>query len=135
MGLWANALAYQPSSATGLSGLTQKKNYVPNSQGFKLHEDGLLPVVALLEDCNDDDDALISNIQRQLDYIKKSNVATSLKDHPEWADSDAAVSPRASKSPHADACVQSGASIQDTTVAISSTSPDGSVACHKIWGA
>eukprot|EP00957_Ditylum_brightwellii_P182150 13877867-Ditylum_brightwellii.AAC.1 len=50
-------------------------------------------------------------------------------------DPNAAVSPKASKSPHAAACVQSGASIQDASVATSSTSPDGRVARHKIWGA
>eukprot|EP00957_Ditylum_brightwellii_P157464 11984340-Ditylum_brightwellii.AAC.1 len=57
------------------------------------------------------------------------------KNHPDWVDPDAAVSPRASKSPYAAACVQSVASIQDTTVATSSTSPDGRVAHHKIRGA
>eukprot|EP00957_Ditylum_brightwellii_P046589 3534467-Ditylum_brightwellii.AAC.1 len=72
MGLWANTLAYQLSSATGLSGLMQKKDDVPDSQGFEVLKDGLLPVVALLEDCNDDE-AFISNIARQLDYIKNSN--------------------------------------------------------------
>eukprot|EP00957_Ditylum_brightwellii_P169660 12913680-Ditylum_brightwellii.AAC.1 len=30
--------------------------------------------------------------------------------------------------------MQSGASIQDASVATSSTSPDGRVACYKIWG-
>eukprot|EP00957_Ditylum_brightwellii_P144047 10975861-Ditylum_brightwellii.AAC.1 len=115
MGLWANKLAYQLSSATGISGLTQKKDDVP-------------------DDC-DDNEAFISNIARQLDCIKNSNVATWLKDHLEWVDPDAAVSPRASKSLHAAACVQSGASMQDASVATSSTSPYGRVARHKIWGA
>eukprot|EP00957_Ditylum_brightwellii_P129481 9876881-Ditylum_brightwellii.AAC.1 len=50
-------------------------------------------------------------------------------------DPNVAASPRASKSLHATACVQSGASIQDASVAALSTSPDGSVPCHKIWGA
>eukprot|EP00957_Ditylum_brightwellii_P090378 6882453-Ditylum_brightwellii.AAC.1 len=100
MGLWADTLAYQLSSATGLSGLIQKKDDVPNSQEFEAHEDGLLPVVALLEDC-DDDEAFISNIARCLDYIKNYNIATWLKDHHDWVDHDVAVSPRASKSPHA----------------------------------
>eukprot|EP00957_Ditylum_brightwellii_P127471 9720381-Ditylum_brightwellii.AAC.1 len=126
MGLWADTLAYQLSSATGLSGLTQKKDNAPDGQGFELH--------ALLEYCNDDE-AFISNIARQLDYIKSSNVATWLKDHPDWVDPNAAVSPRASKSPHAAMCVQSGTSIQDASVATSITSLDSRVACHKIWGA
>eukprot|EP00957_Ditylum_brightwellii_P120412 9187086-Ditylum_brightwellii.AAC.1 len=78
----------------------QKKDDVPNSQGFKVYEDGLLPIVALLEDCNDNE-AFISNIAGQLDYIKNSNIAIWLKDHPEWVDPDVAVSPRASKSLHA----------------------------------
>eukprot|EP00957_Ditylum_brightwellii_P201083 15323999-Ditylum_brightwellii.AAC.1 len=133
MVLWADTLAYQLSSATGLSGLMHKKDDVPDGQGFEPREDGLLPVVALLEDCNEDE-AFISNIERQLDYIKNSNVATWLQDHPEWVDPDAAVLPRASKSLHAAACVQSGASIQDTLVTTASTSPDGRVACYKIWG-
>eukprot|EP00957_Ditylum_brightwellii_P051014 3868526-Ditylum_brightwellii.AAC.1 len=85
------------------------------------------------EDCNDNE-AFISNITRQLDYIKNSNVSTWLKDHPEWVVPDAAVSPRASKSLHAAACMKSGASIQEASVATLSTSPDGRVACHKIWG-
>eukprot|EP00957_Ditylum_brightwellii_P195040 14860717-Ditylum_brightwellii.AAC.1 len=110
MGLWADTLAYQLSSATGLSGLALKKDDVPDSQGFEVREDGSLPVVALLEDC-EDDDVFISNITRRLDYIKNSNIAIWLKDHPDWVDLDAAVSPRASKSPHAATCVQSGASI------------------------
>eukprot|EP00957_Ditylum_brightwellii_P051389 3897050-Ditylum_brightwellii.AAC.1 len=42
---------------------------------------------------------------------------------------------RVSKSLHAAACAQSGASIQDASVATSIISPDGRVACHKIWGA
>eukprot|EP00957_Ditylum_brightwellii_P003789 287818-Ditylum_brightwellii.AAC.1 len=75
MGLWANMLAYQLSSATGLSVLMQKKDDEPDSQGFKLHEDGSLPVVVLLEDCNKDE-AFISNIEQQLDVIKTLNVAT-----------------------------------------------------------
>eukprot|EP00957_Ditylum_brightwellii_P052803 4003413-Ditylum_brightwellii.AAC.1 len=100
MGLWANMLVHQLSSATGLSGLTQKKDDAPNSRGFEVREDGLLPVIALLEDCNDNE-AFISNIARRLDYIKNSNIATWLKDQPEWVDPNAAVSPRASKSPHA----------------------------------
>eukprot|EP00957_Ditylum_brightwellii_P185132 14098239-Ditylum_brightwellii.AAC.1 len=82
MGLWADMLAYQLSSATGLSDLTQKKDDVPDSQGFEAREDGSLPVVALLEDC-DDDEAFISNIIRQHDYTKNSNIATWLKDHPD----------------------------------------------------
>eukprot|EP00957_Ditylum_brightwellii_P150257 11442865-Ditylum_brightwellii.AAC.1 len=61
MGLWADTLAYHLSPATGLSGLTQKKDDAPNGRGFEAHEVGLLPVVTLLEDC-DDDDAFISNI-------------------------------------------------------------------------
>eukprot|EP00957_Ditylum_brightwellii_P119343 9104462-Ditylum_brightwellii.AAC.1 len=69
MGFWADTLAYQLSSATGLSGLMQKKGDVPDSQGFEAHEDGSLPVVALLEDCNDDE-VFISNIARHLDYIE-----------------------------------------------------------------
>eukprot|EP00957_Ditylum_brightwellii_P107513 8203059-Ditylum_brightwellii.AAC.1 len=48
---------------------------------------------------------LISNITRRLDYIKNSNIATWPKDHPDWVDPDVAVSPRASKSPHAAACM------------------------------
>eukprot|EP00957_Ditylum_brightwellii_P064635 4905454-Ditylum_brightwellii.AAC.1 len=75
MGLWADTLAYQLSSATGLLGLTQKKDDAPNGQGFEAREVGSLPVVALLEDC-DDDDAFISNIVRRLDYVKNSNIAT-----------------------------------------------------------
>eukprot|EP00957_Ditylum_brightwellii_P115463 8807140-Ditylum_brightwellii.AAC.1 len=78
----------------------QKKDDVPDSQGFEAREDGLLPVVALLKDYNDDE-AFISNIVRCFDYIKNSNIATWLKDHPNWVDPDAAVSPRASKSPWA----------------------------------
>eukprot|EP00957_Ditylum_brightwellii_P096339 7337684-Ditylum_brightwellii.AAC.1 len=78
----------------------QKKDDAPDIQGFEAHKDGLLPVVAFLEDCNDDE-AFISNITRQLDYTKNSNNATWLKDHPDWVDPDATVSPRASKSLHA----------------------------------
>eukprot|EP00957_Ditylum_brightwellii_P064958 4927884-Ditylum_brightwellii.AAC.1 len=61
MGLWADTLTYQLSPATGLSGLMQKRGDAPDNQGFEAHEDGLLPVVALLENC-DDDIAFISNI-------------------------------------------------------------------------
>eukprot|EP00957_Ditylum_brightwellii_P080813 6147502-Ditylum_brightwellii.AAC.1 len=132
MGLWVDTLAYQFFSATGLSGLTQKKDDAPNSQGFEACKDGSLPVVALSKNC-DDDEAFISNMARCLDYIKNPNIAKWLKDHPDWVEPDAAVSPRASKSPHAAVCTQSGASIQDASVATSSTSPDGRVACHKIW--
>eukprot|EP00957_Ditylum_brightwellii_P062872 4769972-Ditylum_brightwellii.AAC.1 len=89
MGFWANTLTYQLLSATGLSGLMQKKDDAPDSRGFEACEDGLLPVVALLEDC-DDNEALTSNIARRLGYIKNSNVATWLKDHPEWVDPNAA---------------------------------------------
>eukprot|EP00957_Ditylum_brightwellii_P031429 2383172-Ditylum_brightwellii.AAC.1 len=62
MELWANTLAYQLSSATGLSSLTQKKDDVPDSQGSEMHEEGLLPVVTLLEDCKENE-AFISNIE------------------------------------------------------------------------
>eukprot|EP00957_Ditylum_brightwellii_P088753 6758949-Ditylum_brightwellii.AAC.1 len=40
MGLWADKLFYQLSSATGLSRLTQKKDNVPNNQGFEPRKDG-----------------------------------------------------------------------------------------------
>eukprot|EP00957_Ditylum_brightwellii_P102391 7805160-Ditylum_brightwellii.AAC.1 len=43
MGLWANMLAYQLSSTTYLSGLMQKKDDVPDGQGFEAREDGVLP--------------------------------------------------------------------------------------------
>eukprot|EP00957_Ditylum_brightwellii_P204185 15338042-Ditylum_brightwellii.AAC.1 len=36
---------------------------------------------------------------------------------------------------HAPVCVYSITSVQDSSVATLSTSPDGRVACHKIWGA
>eukprot|EP00957_Ditylum_brightwellii_P083102 6317485-Ditylum_brightwellii.AAC.1 len=49
-------------------------------------------------------------------------------------DPNVAASLRASKSPYTATCVQSGASIQDTSVATLSISPDGRVARHKIWG-
>eukprot|EP00957_Ditylum_brightwellii_P147950 11265659-Ditylum_brightwellii.AAC.1 len=55
MGLWFDTLAYQFSSATGLSGLMQKKHDVPDSQCFKSHDKGALQVAALLEDCNEDE--------------------------------------------------------------------------------
>eukprot|EP00957_Ditylum_brightwellii_P092121 7014090-Ditylum_brightwellii.AAC.1 len=83
MGLWADTLAYQLSSATGLLGLTQKKDDAHNGQGFEARGVGLLPVVALLEDF-DDDEAFFSNIARRLDYVKNSNITTRLKDHPDW---------------------------------------------------
>eukprot|EP00957_Ditylum_brightwellii_P207597 15353676-Ditylum_brightwellii.AAC.1 len=102
---------------------SQKKDDVPDGQGFEPREDGLLPVVTLLEDFNEDE-AFIPNIEWQLDFIKNSNVVTWLQDHPDWVYPDAAVSPRASKSLHVTKCVQSGASIQDALVATSSTSPD-----------
>eukprot|EP00957_Ditylum_brightwellii_P063954 4851755-Ditylum_brightwellii.AAC.2 len=51
MGLWSDMLAYQFFLATGLSGLTQKKNDVLDNQDFKLLKEGALPVVALLENC------------------------------------------------------------------------------------
>eukprot|EP00957_Ditylum_brightwellii_P059167 4490222-Ditylum_brightwellii.AAC.1 len=100
MGLWSDMLVYQFSSATGLSGLVQKKSNVPDNQGFELHEEGALPVVSLLEDC-DEDKPFIINIEQCLDMVKNLNVAAWLKDHPNWVDPDAALPPRASKSPHA----------------------------------
>eukprot|EP00957_Ditylum_brightwellii_P126518 9643158-Ditylum_brightwellii.AAC.1 len=38
MGLWTDTLTYQFSSATGMSGLMQKKNDVPDNRGFGLHK-------------------------------------------------------------------------------------------------
>eukprot|EP00957_Ditylum_brightwellii_P050398 3821922-Ditylum_brightwellii.AAC.1 len=52
MTLWVDMLTYQLSSAAGLSGLMQKKDDAPDSQGFEARKDGLLSVVALLEDCD-----------------------------------------------------------------------------------
>eukprot|EP00957_Ditylum_brightwellii_P168547 12829255-Ditylum_brightwellii.AAC.1 len=43
-GLWSDTLAYQFSPATCLSGLTQKKNDVPDNQGFESHKERALPV-------------------------------------------------------------------------------------------
>eukprot|EP00957_Ditylum_brightwellii_P009733 733623-Ditylum_brightwellii.AAC.2 len=86
------------------------------------------------KDCKEDE-PFISNIERCLDFIKNLNIATWLQDHPNWVDPNAAVSSRASKSPHVATCAQSVASIQDASVATSSTSHDGRVARHKIWGA
>eukprot|EP00957_Ditylum_brightwellii_P050566 3834435-Ditylum_brightwellii.AAC.1 len=50
MGLWSDMLAYQFPSATGLSGLTQKKSNASINRGFKLCKKGALLVVAPLED-------------------------------------------------------------------------------------
>eukprot|EP00957_Ditylum_brightwellii_P155751 11858093-Ditylum_brightwellii.AAC.1 len=127
MGLWTDTLAYQLSSATCLSGLMQKKNDVTNDQGFKLREEGLLSVVALLEDCEEDEEFII-NIEQHFDLVKNSNIAAWLKDHPNWVDPDAASSPRASKSLHTAACAYFVASVQDSSVATSSTSSGERVA-------
>eukprot|EP00957_Ditylum_brightwellii_P195583 14902862-Ditylum_brightwellii.AAC.1 len=66
--------------------------------------------------------------------VKSSNIAAWLKDHPHWVDPDTASPPRANKSPHAAACTHSSVLVQDSTVATLSTSLEGRVACHKIWG-
>eukprot|EP00957_Ditylum_brightwellii_P110018 8392153-Ditylum_brightwellii.AAC.1 len=87
-----------------------------------------------MEDCNKDN-LFIVNIEQRLDMFKNSNITTWQKDHPNWVDPDAVSPPRASKSPHAAACTHSSASVQDSTVATLSTSLDGRVTCHKIWGA
>eukprot|EP00957_Ditylum_brightwellii_P161854 12323342-Ditylum_brightwellii.AAC.1 len=97
MGLWSDMLTYQFSSATDLSGLTQKKSNVPNNQGFKSHEEGALQVVILLEDC-DEDKPFIINIEQHLDMIKNLNIAAWLRDYPNSVDLDAVLPPRASKS-------------------------------------
>eukprot|EP00957_Ditylum_brightwellii_P204186 15338042-Ditylum_brightwellii.AAC.2 len=54
---------------TGLSGLIQKKNDIPDNRGFDLHKSGLLQVVALLEDC-DEDEPFILSIEQCLDIVK-----------------------------------------------------------------
>eukprot|EP00957_Ditylum_brightwellii_P204815 15340954-Ditylum_brightwellii.AAC.2 len=74
MGLWSDMLAYQFSSATGLSGLVQKKHDVPDSQDFKSHKEGALQVVTLLEDCNEGEPFIV-NIEQHLDMIKNLNIA------------------------------------------------------------
>ena len=127
MGLWADTLAYQLSSVTSLSGSTQKKDDVPDNQGFKKREAGLLPVVDLLKDCKEDKD-FIANIEQHLDLVKNLNIAAWLKDNPNLVDPDTPSSPRARKSPHAAACAHSVASVQHSSVATSSASPDGRVA-------
>eukprot|EP00957_Ditylum_brightwellii_P037825 2861047-Ditylum_brightwellii.AAC.1 len=63
MGLWADTLAYQLSSATGLSGLMHKKDDVLTDQGLEPKEEGSLPVVALLADC-EEDEKFIANIRQ-----------------------------------------------------------------------
>eukprot|EP00957_Ditylum_brightwellii_P012020 907048-Ditylum_brightwellii.AAC.1 len=132
--LWANTLAYQLSLATSISGLTQKKDDVPNNQGFEPRVEGLLPVVTLLKDCKEDEE-FITNIEQCLDLVKNLYIAAWLKDHPNWVDLDAMSSTRASKSLHAAACAHSVVSVQDASVATSSTSPEERVAQHNIWGA
>eukprot|EP00957_Ditylum_brightwellii_P020164 1520917-Ditylum_brightwellii.AAC.1 len=82
-----------------------KKNNVPDSQGFELRKEGALLVVTLLEDYD-----------------------------PNGIDPDVVSPPRASKSPRAAACTHSSAFVQDSTAATLSTSPDGRVAHHKMWG-
>eukprot|EP00957_Ditylum_brightwellii_P140553 10708420-Ditylum_brightwellii.AAC.1 len=134
MGFWADMLAYQLSLATGLSGLMQKKDDVPDNQGFEPRVECLLPVITLLEDCEEDEE-FITNIKQCLDLAKNSNIASWLKDHPNWVDPDATSSPRASKSLHAAACAHSVTSVQYISVAMLSTSPNRRVAQHKIGGA
>eukprot|EP00957_Ditylum_brightwellii_P140829 10727746-Ditylum_brightwellii.AAC.1 len=56
----------------------QKNHDVPNGQGFQSHKEGVLPVVALLEDCNEDKPFIV-NIEQCLDMVKNSNIATWLK--------------------------------------------------------
>eukprot|EP00957_Ditylum_brightwellii_P158493 12064405-Ditylum_brightwellii.AAC.1 len=106
MGLRSDTLAYQFSSVTGLSGLTQKKSNVPDNRGFDLRKSGALQVVTLLEDC-DEDDPFIINIEQHLDMFKNSNIAAWLQDHPNWVDLVAAAPPTVGKAQHAAACVHS----------------------------
>eukprot|EP00957_Ditylum_brightwellii_P160775 12240024-Ditylum_brightwellii.AAC.1 len=113
--------------------MMHRKSNVPNNRGFKLYKEGALSVVTLLEDC-DEDEPFIINIAQCVDMVKNSNIAAWLKDHPNWIDPDTASLPMAGKSPHTAACVRSVASTHDSSVATLSTSPDGRVACHKIWG-
>eukprot|EP00957_Ditylum_brightwellii_P192215 14631394-Ditylum_brightwellii.AAC.1 len=68
---------------------------MPDDQGFKPREEGLLPVVALLEGCEEDEE-FIANIEQHLDFVKNANIAAWLKDHPNWVDPDTVSSPRAS---------------------------------------
>eukprot|EP00957_Ditylum_brightwellii_P052790 4002508-Ditylum_brightwellii.AAC.1 len=131
MGLCSDTLAYQFSSMTGLSGLTQKKNDITNNRGFDSCKSGALQVVTLSEDC-DDDEPFIINIEQCLDMVKNSNIAAWLKDHPNWFNPVAATLPMVGKDQHAAACARFIASAQDSSVAISSTSPDGRVVHHKI---
>eukprot|EP00957_Ditylum_brightwellii_P029344 2218368-Ditylum_brightwellii.AAC.1 len=67
--------------------------------------------------------------------VKNSNITAWLKDHPNWVDPKAASLPTFGKDQHAAACAHSVASVQESSVATSSTSPDDRVACHKIWDA
>eukprot|EP00957_Ditylum_brightwellii_P202760 15331675-Ditylum_brightwellii.AAC.1 len=103
MGLLSGTLSYQFSSAIGQS--------------------GALPVVTLLEDC-DDDEPFILNIEQCIDMVKNTNIAAWLEDHPNWVDPVAASPPTVGKTQHAAACTHSIASAQDSYVATSSTSPD-----------
>eukprot|EP00957_Ditylum_brightwellii_P180722 13768109-Ditylum_brightwellii.AAC.1 len=67
-------MAYQLSLATGLLGLTQKKDDVPNNKGFKPRDVGLLLVVAILENCVEDKD-FIANIEHHLDLVENLHIA------------------------------------------------------------
>eukprot|EP00957_Ditylum_brightwellii_P116616 8895580-Ditylum_brightwellii.AAC.1 len=133
MGLWSDTLAYQFSSATGLSDLMQKRNDIPNNRGFKSHKSGALQVVTLLEECNKGEPFII-NIEQHLNMVKKSNISAWLKDHPNWVDPEVTPPPMVDKVQHDAACARSITSAQYSLVATLSTSPDGRVACHKIWG-
>eukprot|EP00957_Ditylum_brightwellii_P104022 7925346-Ditylum_brightwellii.AAC.1 len=109
-----------------------KKSDVPNNQGFESCKEGTLSVVTLLENSGKGKPFII-NIEQCFDMVKNLNIVTWLKDYPNWVDPDVALVPRASKSPHAVACLHSSASAHDYSVATLSTSPDGRVTCHKIF--
>eukprot|EP00957_Ditylum_brightwellii_P057778 4381186-Ditylum_brightwellii.AAC.1 len=83
MGLWGNVMQYQFSSRSSIFALTQCTNSVPDNQDFRSQASGVVDVVQLHKN-DDDDKPFIQGIRCRLEMLKKHNIQSLLKDNPSW---------------------------------------------------
>eukprot|EP00957_Ditylum_brightwellii_P000760 60344-Ditylum_brightwellii.AAC.1 len=112
-----------------MSALTQCNNDVPDNWGFESQASSAVDIVQLNND-NNNDEHFIQGIRQRLEILKKHNIQSWLKDNPSWN------TPQ--DKPAQMLFIPSGAAsvlnLQAALATIHSTSPDGRVARHRIWG-
>eukprot|EP00957_Ditylum_brightwellii_P148763 11325780-Ditylum_brightwellii.AAC.1 len=122
-------MQYQFSSQSGMSALTLCANDIQDNWGFESQSSSAVDVVQLHND-DYNNEPFIQGIRHRLEMLKKHNIQFWLKDNLNWNTPQDKPAPILFILPGA----SSVPDLQAASVAMHSTSPDGRVVQHRIWG-